>query len=261
MRPDVTVLTKNNMGSIDRCMSAVRENIPLHRLICIDNGSTDGTIDIVKSYADELHLRPGLSIGQMRYLQAKLCSTDWIAYIDSDLYVFENWWEVLSTYLDKGSPFVVGRMKLFSSVPIYEEWWEHQCDLYGMYSIANTMVRREMMLDARPFIDRREARIADFRIMNYLRHAGLRPLLTRQVVSFHDQDIAKKHPRQNYQLGRDWAAQSFPLPLFHFAVNMADTFVKFASFCAYKRRFEWPLLAYLMRHYITPTFDGYLRSV
>ena len=50
---DVVFLTKNSMKPcLKECLDAVYANVPVGRLLVIDGGSTDGTLDVVKTYAN-----------------------------------------------------------------------------------------------------------------------------------------------------------------------------------------------------------------
>jgi glycosyltransferase involved in cell wall biosynthesis len=88
---DVAVATKNNEATIRRCLGSIRQNIPVKHLIVVDGGSTYGMLTIARQFDTRIVTETGL-LGRVRYRQAEESCTEWVAYVDSDVYVYPNWW-------------------------------------------------------------------------------------------------------------------------------------------------------------------------
>ena len=49
---DVVILTKNSLEPcLKDCLDSVYANIPVNRLLVVDGGSTDGTLNLVQEYS------------------------------------------------------------------------------------------------------------------------------------------------------------------------------------------------------------------
>jgi glycosyltransferase involved in cell wall biosynthesis len=52
---DVILLTKNSERVLEGCLRSIYRNVPVARLIVIDNYSVDGTVDILRRFDDKYH--------------------------------------------------------------------------------------------------------------------------------------------------------------------------------------------------------------
>lgn len=78
----VCILTKNCAATLPKTLESVRS---FPEVILLDNGSTDDTIQIAKSYPNvRVFLSPFLGFGPLRNHAAGLASSDWILALDSD---------------------------------------------------------------------------------------------------------------------------------------------------------------------------------
>ncbi|MGD0423211.1 MAG: glycosyltransferase [Candidatus Bathyarchaeia archaeon] len=69
MSVETSIATKNSAKTIARCIKAIRESIPVSRLVVVDGGSTDDTVAIARSLGAHVILNKGL-LGSVRYSQA-----------------------------------------------------------------------------------------------------------------------------------------------------------------------------------------------
>jgi len=61
------------------------------QVIVVDNGSSDDSPRIARALGAEVLSLPGLSIGALRNRGASACDSEWLAFLDADIEVPENW--------------------------------------------------------------------------------------------------------------------------------------------------------------------------
>jgi glycosyltransferase involved in cell wall biosynthesis len=100
---DVTICTLNSEHSIEDCINSILRELPVNKIICVDGGSTDSTIDILKKYKEvELFIRPDLNLGQSRSFAFSKVTTDWFVQIDSDVILEPGAGKTIMSYIGKG---------------------------------------------------------------------------------------------------------------------------------------------------------------
>ena len=95
---------KNEDRYISRCIDSIlrqkseRLNI---EIIVVDNGSTDNTIELLKSYGEniKLYICPDLKIAELRNFGVKNCNYSWVAFIDADVEVHDDWGDNLYKFI------------------------------------------------------------------------------------------------------------------------------------------------------------------
>ncbi|MCX8171148.1 MAG: glycosyltransferase [Candidatus Bathyarchaeota archaeon] len=94
---DVLIVTFNSARTLEKCLEAIRRSVPYERILIGDGGSIDDTIAIARRNGVEVYSFTGddNKIGRIRYKLAEKAGTDWILYIDSDVYVYQNYWFVM----------------------------------------------------------------------------------------------------------------------------------------------------------------------
>jgi hypothetical protein len=107
---DVVMLTKNSIKPcLRKSLDSIYRNIPVRRLIVVDNGSRDGTIDLVKSYPrSEVVENPLGNIASSRQLGIEAAETRWFAFIDSDIVLCEGWFQEISRHVSDGVGAIFG---------------------------------------------------------------------------------------------------------------------------------------------------------
>jgi len=93
VRVGVVVPCKDEVATIERCLTALRAQDPApERIVVVDNGSTDGSLEIARRLADETLLIPGITISEMRNRgAAALGDVDVVAFVDADCEVNPHW--------------------------------------------------------------------------------------------------------------------------------------------------------------------------
>ncbi|QQE11387.1 glycosyltransferase family 2 protein [Planctomycetota bacterium] len=72
------------MNAADTIQQACESASWADELIIVDSGSTDGTQDIARKYADKFVEQKWLGFTKQKKLSAELCSNDWVFILDSD---------------------------------------------------------------------------------------------------------------------------------------------------------------------------------
>jgi len=84
--------TSNSYRTIEKCLKSIREQeYPKIEIIIIDGGSTDGTLEIAKDYADKVVVLKG-PLGFARAYGAKLAKGEILGIFDSDVYLPHKKW-------------------------------------------------------------------------------------------------------------------------------------------------------------------------
>lgn len=97
---------KNEERYIGNCIDSILKQTikeKIFEIIVVDNGSTDGTLEILKNYHEKLIKKviERVSISDLRNYGAELSNSEWIAFIDADVELDENWLHGLLLTLDE----------------------------------------------------------------------------------------------------------------------------------------------------------------
>ena len=199
---DVTIATLNSGLTIEKCLQSILANIPARSILVVDGGSVDDTLNIVRKYEATLVVERAL-LGWTRYIQAKNCETEWIAYIDSDVYVYNSWWNNVSKYIDAPN---VGMILGFADapvhkLPIYDAYLKHRAKREGAVAFSNTLIRRSLVLECKDELKRVHAGEDDI-IAKHIRRSGFTIITIPQALCYHDKDPFKSHPQAYYRSGQ-----------------------------------------------------------
>lgn len=91
MKIDVIVLTKNSERLLEECLNSIFDNVPVNRLIVVDNYSTDKTLQIIKNYCNVVLLQDRGTRGKARQLGIENVETEWFMFVDSDVILCQEW--------------------------------------------------------------------------------------------------------------------------------------------------------------------------
>ena len=92
MKVDVVLLTLNSMKCLKECVESVYRNLYVNRLIVVDGGSTDGTVEYLSKVPNvEIYYDLEGTRATARELGIKKVETEWFFFIDSDVVLNDGW--------------------------------------------------------------------------------------------------------------------------------------------------------------------------
>jgi glycosyltransferase involved in cell wall biosynthesis len=138
---DVIVRTKNSEEFLEESLHSICQEIPVRRIIIVDSGSTDKTLEIASSFDKaDIHIRQGLSLGEATKFAFSQAKTEWVAVIDSDIVLRGGWFTDMKSYMKK-SDAVEG-----CRINHYRFDIELECDKIGHGIFGHTLLKREPVL-------------------------------------------------------------------------------------------------------------------
>ncbi len=115
---------KNEEKNILRCISSILNiNYPNNRfdILVIDNGSNDKTVEISKKSGASVYVCPNFTISKMRNYGANFAKGEYLAFIDADVSIDENWPNVCLRTVEKYNSQAVGSSP---TIPENSTWIE-----------------------------------------------------------------------------------------------------------------------------------------
>lgn len=121
MTPKVTIIipTLNEAEHISACLASMEaQDYPADLLdvIVVDNGSTDGTVDLAKSAGVQVLEEPRKSAYWARNLGIENTTSDWIAFTDADCLADPGWITNLVQCADQTGAMLVGGLIRYEMV-------------------------------------------------------------------------------------------------------------------------------------------------
>ena len=109
MTASVAVVVKDRCEPMSRCLDAIAaQTLKPDQLIIIDNGSTDGTVEMLRSRGIDVIVQLG-SLGLARQVALDRCTSDLLAWTDSDCRPTPTWLAELVRAAEGGAAVVQGR--------------------------------------------------------------------------------------------------------------------------------------------------------
>lgn len=261
---DVTIATKNNEPTIKKCIGSIKKYIPYNEIIIVDGYSTDKTVDIAKKLGAKIYFDGGL-LGEIRYKQASLCKTKWIALIDSDVFINKKWWSETSKYKDDEN---VGAMygwldeSFKDQIPSYEKYLKYYRETFnsrqkilssrskykqwGIFTFSNALIKREIILKSKKTLINKHASEDIIVAKNAVKWNYLIVPVTKVLgVHYHINSVSHCKMRYN-RMGQSMVINWGKLAglqnvLFYFGLFLSN----FTRYTIYSRNFDIDLFRFL----------------
>ncbi|MBL8094382.1 MAG: glycosyltransferase family 2 protein [Anaerolineales bacterium] len=98
-RVTVIVVNYNGAAHIERCLRALlAQSYPAHEIVVIDNASTDGSLELARSFAPAINCIPlaeNAGFARANNLAARAARGEWIALINNDAFAAPGWLQAL----------------------------------------------------------------------------------------------------------------------------------------------------------------------
>ncbi len=158
----VVIPTRNVARTIEACLQSVCGAAPRERLevIVVDNGSSDATLELAARFPVRVERIPGGFVSRSRNVGARLARHPFVAFVDSDCVVREEWLGATLAALGEPRVAVAGcRHELRDAATWVERAWDraHRKPLgRGLRDVAyvpagNLAARRDVFLEVNGF--------------------------------------------------------------------------------------------------------------
>jgi glycosyltransferase involved in cell wall biosynthesis len=139
---DVIVRTKNSEEFLSACMQSICDEIPFGKIVVVDGGSTDKTLDIASTFKRAvIYVKPDLNLGQATKYGFLKADTEWVAIIDSDIVLVKGWFEDMKKHM-KNSDAVEG-----CRIDHYRFDIKVDCTKLSYARFGQTILKRQPVLD------------------------------------------------------------------------------------------------------------------
>ncbi|MCX7816197.1 MAG: glycosyltransferase family 2 protein [Syntrophales bacterium] len=102
----VAIITKNEEANLPRCLASVSF---AKQVVVVDSGSTDGTVDIARSFGCDVYEEPWRGgFGIQKQLAVDRCCEPWVLVLDADERLPEETVDTIIRVVTEGDPDVMG---------------------------------------------------------------------------------------------------------------------------------------------------------
>lgn len=100
------LLTLNSERKLEDCLASVYRNVPVAKMVVVDGGSTDRTLEILQSFNAKYHnvqIIPDLAGTRATARQKGIRSVtaEWFIFVDSDVVLCRNWHRKALGFVDE----------------------------------------------------------------------------------------------------------------------------------------------------------------
>lgn len=98
--PTLNSVSRVGEGVFRKVLTRIFDEIPVNRLIIVDDSSKDGTLDILKEF-DAIILKGTGSLGKAREIGIRNVKTEWFYFVDDDNLIPHKFHEKMQRYVDE----------------------------------------------------------------------------------------------------------------------------------------------------------------
>ncbi|MCD6530484.1 glycosyltransferase [Candidatus Bathyarchaeota archaeon] len=190
---DVVLCVKNDAETLKPVLKRVISYIPLSRLIVIDGGSDDGTVEIAEEFEAEIYRDGGKGLGYARNMALRLVKTPIFAFIDGDTFIPKHWFSLIRYFKDPKVAVASGFTFFGPEDPVLRALHAYQLRRYRSIpaSLSNALLRLDHVKTVGGMREDLPA-WEDIDLQRRLIKKGLKWISDRDVVSYQPRDL-KKH--------------------------------------------------------------------
>lgn len=136
------VIVLNNVSNIGNCIESILAQ-GVSRVIVVDGGSTDGTVEIIKNYPCELYQIGKTGLAHSRQFGVNKVITKFVALVDSDNILDSNCFQNILKNFEKESFVGIAAKKMSfyknSLYGLFQEWMNSKkVNKYGLKQVIGT---------------------------------------------------------------------------------------------------------------------------
>ncbi len=151
---DVIIPTKNSMKPcFPQCIQSIRANVPVNRIIIVDKGSTDGTVEFAKASGCTVIDDSDGTRATARDKGIRESDTEFFVLVDSDVLLEPGWFSKIRGAMEEGKVgaacgflYPTGRhmLNLYRSLAaMYRTGGLQNLARYGVFAGSNVLVRKK----------------------------------------------------------------------------------------------------------------------
>lgn len=160
MEIDVLLRTKNSLTNSPffyQVIMRALKVLPMHRLLCVDCYSQDGTIELLQTCLQPMIYRSNGNRAVASQLGIEQVNTDWLMFLDDDVLLPWSWWRRAQSYLKDpeiglvwGYPRIINphsrnRFRMMQLLTRKSEWELHRKNFQFRGGLHDTLIRREAL--------------------------------------------------------------------------------------------------------------------
>ena len=191
----VVIPTFNSEKYLEQCLDAVKGqsfSADQTEIIIVDNGSTDGIVDIAKKYTDNIIIDKDANVSGLRNIGAKQSKGDILFFLDSDCVPENDWIENALRIFDTQNVAVAGCWYQISSNPTWVEkvWdahmsWRREADQDVSWVPSGDLIIKKSVFDNVDGFNSELQTGEDTDICNRLTNSGNRIFASSDVAVVH----------------------------------------------------------------------------
>lgn len=161
LRASVCVVVKDRAARMQRCLAAIAalEDVGGHEVVLVDNGSTDGTLEVLRRFAATAPVpvtvveHPTGNLGRVRNAAVAAARAPVVAFTDSDCLPRPGWLRAGLAALDADPAVGVVQGRTVAEEPPPSPWAVTQQieHLTWLFEACNLFLRRDPLLEAGGF--------------------------------------------------------------------------------------------------------------